>query len=396
MKKSTAKRLVMTAISLVIILSGCSESTGETYVDESAVREKYESIDENSVVDSMKTDDKSLVFLQGNFSSSADSFYICQYGDKIKVSLSSGEVVSMCDTTGCVHDENTSKDCLIYQSVNNIICTENGYYYTDYSQSGKLFFKSGDSSKEVFENTFFTDKEKEINPDHETDFSAFIHGNTMYIVGQVYMYTVDTETMKQSSEPAVISDSPIFNADTADGQFWITNENLELIRYDMNSGKTYKIDDTVWRVFCCGEKVYYVKAENDGNSIYVCNSDGSDCKRLIENVNLSFSVTEKSIYYSTDDGVYIFNLSDGTSEKIDLSLTYENGEDFSINATKNLYLINSGSSDYVYLLSYNQITGERCYNALFAITKDTTQYKAISLGIWAQEDEFSEGRVISY
>jgi hypothetical protein len=210
------------------------------------------------------------------------------------------------------------------------------------------------------------------------------------------MYTVDTETMKQSSEPAVISDSPIFNADTADGQFWITNENLELIRYDMNSGKTYKIDDTVWRVFCCGEKVYYVKAENDGNSIYVCNSDGSDYKKIIENVNLSFSVTEKSIYYSTNDGVYIFNLSDGTSEKIDLSLTYENGEDFSINATKNLYLINSASSDYVYLLSYNQITGERCYNALFAITKDTTQYKAISLGIWAQEDEFSEGKVISY
>ena len=62
---------------------------------------------------------------------------------------------------------------------------------------------------------------------------------------------------------------------------------------------------------------------------------------------------------------------------------------------RRIVILSCPSSQYVYVLDYCSVTGEKCYNALFRIKKDTADYDAISLGIWYQP-EGQNGSIISY
>ena len=103
----------------------------------------------------------------------------------------------------------------------------------------------------------------------------------------------------------------------------------------------------------------------------------------------------ESYYYLTTDGLYSCDLSGGNAKKISLELTYENGERYMASDFGTVQLISCPSSRFIYLLDYTKSTGDKCYNALFRIDKETNAVSATSLGIWYQPENGRE-EMLSY
>jgi hypothetical protein len=178
--------------------------------------------------------------------------------------------------------------------------------------------------------------------------------------------------------------------------FYVTNENLELISYDMKSGALKKLADKVWRIQACNDSLYYMKTDEGKNSVFKSDPDGSNEKKLISDTELSMYVTDKSFFYLTTDGLYSCDLSGGNVKKISLELTYENNEQYVTRDLGTVQLISCPSSRFIYLLDYTQNSGYKCYNALFRIDKETNEVSATSLGIWYQPEGGGKEEILSY
>lgn len=383
------------ALLATLLMTSCTASGKDGYVNEEEVKDKFE----NSVIkpndDIIETDEKAKVFLMTNYSVSSDQLMIFEPGNKKTIELSTGMISSFCNIPGCSHDDNAMDTCIEYKPLNNPVLTKEGMYYTNYFEPDKLHYSSAGEDKTVFENTFYTDKEKELEPDAKTGFGIFIRGETMYVTGMTYFYTVDISTMKQTCEPVIISESPIWNADVYGDMFYVTNENLELISYNMKSGEKRKLSDKVWRIQACEDGLFYIKTDGDVNSIYRSSADGSGETKLVSDTQLSMYVTEEHIYYLSEDGLNVCDRTGGNTKNIRTELTYENGEEYVPSVHGQAQLISCPSSKYIYLLDYTKSTGEKCYNALFKIDKQSGEYTAISLGIWYQPNGGKE-EIISY
>jgi hypothetical protein len=385
------KRFIFIIIT-VLLFSSCSSDSANSYVDVEKTNERI-NVEKNNE-ENINIDDKAKIFLS-NCSIASNHIILCEQDNKKRIDLNTGEISSLCDIPGCAHDINNSKGCIEFQPLNNLICSSQGIYYTNYSEPGKLHYKTDNEDKVVYENSFFTEKEKEIDPDAKTAFSMFVRDDKMYIVGQVYFYTVDLKTFKQTCEPVVITDSPIWNADVYDEYFYITNENLELIRYDMKNRKKEKMSDKVWRIQANSKGLYYIKSDGEQQSLFFTKNGEKSETKLIPDVGLNMYVTESNIYYTSKDGIYKSDPEGKNAVKIELSLTYDNGEKYNLQDSRDIQLITCPSSAHIYLLDYKKTTGEKCYNALFSIDKKTNDCKAISLGIWYQPIGGNE-EILSY
>lgn len=389
------KKLIPIIFTSLTLLTACVEKSDSGYVDVSRAEQQYSSAASEQSAEELLLDDKAKVFLHSGYSVSSNQFAVFEQDRKKLIDLNTGIISSFCNIPGCPHDDTAIDTCKEYMPINNPIFTKDGMYYTNYFYPGKLFFKSAGEEKTVFENTFYTDKEAELEPDAKTGCGFFIRGETIYVTGMTYFYTVDISTMKQTCEPVVISESPIWNADVSGDMFYVTNENLELISYDMKSGELKKLADKVWRIQACDDSLYYIKTDEGKNSVFKSNPDGSNEKKLISDTELSMYVTDKSIYYLTNDGLYSYDLSSGNAKKISLELTYENGERYMASDFGTTQLISCPSSRFIYLLDYTKSTGDKCYNALFRIDKETNEVRATSLGIWYQPENGRE-EILSY
>ena len=377
------------------MLCSCGSSDNGSYIDTKEASGKFESAISSEAVEAPFDDDKARVFLGTNYSYSSSQFAIFEQDRKKLIDLSTGIISSFCDIPGCPHDDTAIDTCKEYMPINNPIFTKDGMYYTNYFSPGKLYFKSAGEEKVVFENTFYTDKEAELEPDAKTGCGFFIRGEIIYVTGMTYFYTVDISTMKQTCEPVIISQSPIWNADVNGDIFYVTNENLELISYDMKSGELKKLADKVWRIQACDDSLYYIKTDEGNNSVFKSDPDGSNEKKLVFDTELSMYVTGKRIYYLRADGLYSCDLSGENAKKISLELTYENGEQYVTSDFGTVQLISCPSSKFIYLLDYTKSTGDKCCNALFRIDKETNEVSATSLGIWYQPENGRE-EILSY
>lgn len=384
------KKLIPIIFASLTLLTACADSSDSKYVDVSKAEQQYSSTKSEPPAEELLLDDKAKVFLHSGYSFSSNQFAVFETDSKKMIDLNTGIISSFCDIPGCPHDDTAIDTCKEYMSINNPIFTKDGMYYTNYFSPGKLFFKSAGEEEVVFENTFYTDKEAELEPDAKTGCGFFIRGETLYVTGMTYFYTVNIGTMKQSCEPVIISESPIWNADISGDMFYVTNENLELISYDMKSGELKKLADKVWRIQACDDSLYYIKTDDGNNSVFKSDPDGSNEKKLVSDTELSMYVTDKYIYYLTADGLYSSDLSGGNAKKISLELTYENNEQYVTRDFGTVQLISCPSSRFIYLLDYTKSTGDKCYNALFRIDKETNEVSATSLGIWYQPENGKE------
>ena len=384
------KKLIPIIFASLTLLTACADSSDSKYVDVSKAEQQYSSTKSEPPAEELLLDDKAKVFLHSGYSFSSNQFAVFETDSKKMIDLNTGIISSFCDIPGCPHDDTAIDTCKEYMSINNPIFTKDGMYYTNYFSPGKLFFKSAGEEEVVFEITFYTDKEAELEPDAKTGCGFFIRGETLYVTGMTYFYTVNIGTMKQSCEPVIISESPIWNADISGDMFYVTNENLELISYDMKSGELKKLADKVWRIQACDDSLYYIKTDDGNNSVFKSDPDGSNEKKLVSDTELSMYVTDKYIYYLTADGLYSSDLSGGNAKKISLELTYENNEQYVTRDFGTVQLISCPSSRFIYLLDYTKSTGDKCYNALFRIDKETNEVSATSLGIWYQPENGKE------
>ena len=390
------KRLITILSATLTLLTACAENADSGYVDVSRAEQQYSAAQSEPPAEELLLDDRAKVFLQTGYSLSSTQLAIFETNSRRLVDLNTGVISSFCDIPGCPHDDTATDTCLEYQPINSPHFANGGMYYTKYFSPGKLFFRSNGEERPVFENTFYTDKEAELEPDAKTGCGFFIRGETLYVTGMTYFYTVDIGTMKQSCEPVIISESPIWNADISGDMFYVTNENLELISYDMKSGELKKLADKVWRIQACDDSLYYIKTDDGKNSVFKSDPDGSNEKKLVSDTELSMYVTDKYIYYLTADGLYSSDLSGGNAKKISLELTYENNEQYVTRDFGTVQLISCPSSRFIYLLDYTKSTGDKCYNALFRIDKETNEVSATSLGIWYQPEGGGKEEILSY
>ncbi len=400
------KRIFILITAIALMLSGCSSDTptdsagGDAYIDVDKLKSEYNETLDEGTVDSLEIDDHAHVFcgLGYYLTVSQNQLLMSSQESKKVIDLSSGNITSFCDIPGCAHDVNTSEGCLEYELLNSMTYTKDGIYYTDYKKPGKLFYKSGSKTDVVFENTYYNDKDKELEPGHETGFVFFIRGDTMYIRSLTYFYTVDMKTMEQTCEPVTLTDSPISNADTCGDYYYITNSNFELIAYNMKTATLKKYADKVLRIQACDDGLYYIKEGKSGLDIYFCDSDGENEVKLIEGVWPNMFVTDERIFYVKPDGLYVYDKKTKQSQQLELSLKYQNGEDYITQDFSLVTLFSCPSSDNIYFVDYALITGEKHMNALFVINKATLKTRAISLGIYDSSNGYFSGigQIVTY
>lgn len=390
------KYLVLTA---ALMLCSCSEHNESVYLDVSEIEEKLSSASELTVTDTVDIDDSALVFLHSAYSFSSDRFIICEYDTKLNIDLASGIVSTLCDVPGCVHDPNNSKDCFVYRNISSPHLTREGMYFTEYNSEVNcgICFKSGSKTETVFKNDFRSDLDRELEPDGDTaGCRYFIRDGVMYAMGLNWFYTVDMQTMTKTCEPVLLGESPIFNADVYGDKFYYSNENLELYSYDMKTAENKKLADKVWRLQPSVDGLYYLEAtEGNRENVMYLPYDEGEAKQIAQDAYIEMYVTDKSVYYLTDSGLMQYDKASKTVKKIELSITYENGEKYDMKGISYVKLISCPSSEYVYLLDYDVATGAEHRNTLFRIKKDISEVRGISLGIYMQSDG-DKGRIISW
>lgn len=364
---------------LCILLSGCYSSGGSSYVDISDLDGEISRSQLDICFNGYKYDDKPMTFLGSKFALTPEYLYIIELRSKKKIDLKTGRMSSVCELPGCIHDVNKSDNCGEFEKFNPVFASENGLYITKSDSPGKLFLRDHTGEREVFENTFYTELNAAYNPDEKTSFSGFVHNGTMYLIGYCYMYTVDLNSMKPTSEPVVVTDCGINSAAVSGDMFWLINENLELIRYDMKNDKIEKVDDKVIRLRCDEEGAYYLKFDDDGSSLYFCGNGESAGKKLFDADSGDFCVTDNSIYYFSSDGLYMSSKNGENTQKIELKHTYSDGSEYAYHGTSDCWFIENSSCDSVFLVDYSQNTGLIHANAMFAIKKDTVDYQSVGL-----------------
>ena len=249
----------------------------------------------------------------------------------------------------------------------------------------------------MFRNDFRSDLDRKLEPGGSVESCRyFIRDGMLYAMGLNWFYTVDMQTMTKTCEPVLLGESPIFNADVYGDKFYYSNENLELYAYDMKTAENNKLADKVWRLQPSADGLYYLEATdtNRENLMYLP-YDGGEAKQIARETYIEMYVTDKSVYYLTDSGLMQYDKASKTAKKIELSLTYENGEQYGMEGLSYAKLISCPSSEYVYLLDYDVATGTEHRNTLFRIKKDTDEAHGISLGIYYQ-GEGDKGRIISW
>lgn len=366
-------RIAVMLTALCMLLSGCY-SSGGSYVDVSGLDGEISRSELDICFDGYKYDDKPMTFLGSKFALTPEYLYIIELRSKKKIDLKTGRVSSVCEQPGCIHDINKSDSCGEFERFNPVFACENGLYITKPDSPGKLFLREPTGEREVFENTFYTELDAAYAPDEKTSFSGFVHNGTLYLIGYCYMYTVDIDSMKPTSEPVVITDCGINSAAVSGDMLWLINERLELIRYDMKNEKIEKVDDKVIRLRCDEEGAYYLKFDDDGSSLYLCGNGEAAGKSLFAAASGDFCVTEDSIYYFSADGLYMSGKNGENAQKIELKHTYSDGSEYSFHGASDCWFIENSSCGSIFLADCSEPRG-----AIFVIKRDSADYQSVGL-----------------
>ncbi|MBR1764262.1 MAG: hypothetical protein IJ746_02605 [Ruminococcus sp.] len=386
-------------LAAALALTACSESSSEGYVDVGELEESLEAANTREIADTVETFDRGLVFLNWGYSFSDKEFILSEgQGIRKRIDLSNGMISSLCDIPACAHDEEISKDCFEYRPVNSFTPTRDGMYFTDFEKNGRLILRRDGREETVYTNTYYDELDEKLEPEGKSAFRFFYRDGLFYLFGQDWFYTVDAATMQQQCDPVKLSSSPIWNADVWGELLYITNEDMELICYNMKTGELTKLGDRVSRIQACEEGLYYLSPyQNEAGdwrfALSLCDHGSARGNELLDDILISFFVTDENVYYMKPDGVYIYSKESGESERLPLAYTYENGYKYKFSDYS--HMVSCPSSEYVYVLSYNIDTGSEWTNTLFRIKKDTAEFEVISLGIYYQAWD-AEPEILSY
>lgn len=346
-------------------------------------------------------DDHAVSLLNDTLTVNQQYLYCRGMNDSFRISLQTGNAEYLCAVPGCLHGVNDT-GCEMYCRNPQLLCTDNGLIQAS-GWKFRIFSEDwlhGDRTETLFwENTFYTELDETTNPSNPR-----ANGMIRYFDGQYYMQTMNSlsriDPDSGESSVRVISDSQIFTADGSGGDFWFTNEGLELMHWDTKTGKTEKLADYATVCACNSQYVFYdcVTQDADGTrsrSLMRCGRDGQNAVCVIPDfqcVNGRFAVTEQSVYYYQDgayeNGQYRFgqlwhcDLNGGDLHEIPLDLTHTDGKQHSETTQTNIQMLNCKSCDTIFLLdaaAANEGCVER--DALFLIKKDTDTVQAVDLGL---------------
>ena len=346
-------------------------------------------------------DDHAASLMNSALTVNQQYLYCSGFDDSFRIDLQTGAAEYLCAVPGCLHGVNDA-GCEMYRRNRQLLGTDNGviqasgWYFRAYSED----WLHGDRSETLFwVNEFFTELDKTMNPS-----SPRATGIIRYFDGQYYMQTTNSFTRidpaSGESSAQVISDSQIFSVDGSGGEFWFTNEGLELMHWDTKTGKTEKLADRIAACACNAQYVFYDRITEATNGKTVRrlmrrDRDGQNETCIIEDfqcMNARFAVTEQSIYYYQDgayeNGQYHFgkllrcDLDGGNLHEIPLDLIHTDGKPHSETAQTGISMLNCKSCNTIFLLDAapaNEGCVER--DALFLIKKDTDEVQAVDLGI---------------
>ncbi|MDR0983947.1 MAG: DUF5050 domain-containing protein, partial [Ruminococcus sp.] len=325
----------------VAIISGCSDDgNGSEYVDVDEYNEKVKNISDVLNIDTSgyKYDDSGVTLVSHGFTFN-DKFTFINL-QKNKVNLSNGRVQSICDVPGCLHNINYSENCLEKIDMQSPKATKDGIYFIS---ENKFFLRQSGKDKLIFENTYYTEYEEEAYPEEVKGdntkcllSSILLKDDTVYVFAPSYFYEYDINTGNMS-EPIQIFDSEnasvIMSVDVENGCIFMSNENLELFSYNIETKKLEKITDKVGIMQSKNGKLYYTKWNETAKSSDICSYDLKDKNetKISENCQTNFCLTDKSIYYQTaDDNEHILksDLDGKNTEKIKLEYTFDDGKKF--------------------------------------------------------------------
>jgi hypothetical protein len=356
------------------------------YINASEYEKNIANQAENMDVDTsnLSYDDSGYMGVGGQYTADKNFLYV----DQVKINLSNGRVQSICNIPGCVHDVNYSPGCLERVEMRSPKATNAGIYFC---KDNSLYLRSDNEDKIIFTNSFCTEYEETNFPDTKYFLHALIiRKNIIYVLGTTYFFSYNLDT-KTASEPVVISKSPIHTGDICGDYLLITNENMELISHNINTGETKKLDDKVTVVKSQSDKIFYVKWENYTESdigtpiLYSANADGENVAKVIENCYVYFTVTENSIYFTkwnhTDRNYYKADIDGKNEQKIVLK-TPENATEISPDTWFNIY--SRADINSIFLANYLRPSSdmpeeELQQNMLFIIKKDSVECAGLAL-----------------
>jgi hypothetical protein len=237
---------------LFAVISGCSDGNGSKYVDVDEYNEKVKNISDVLNIDTSgyKYDDSGVTLISHGFTFN-DKFAFIN-SQKNKVNLSNGRVQSICDVPGCLHNINYSENCLEKIDMQSPKATKDGIYFIS---ENKFFLRQSGKDKLIFENTYYTEYEEKAYPEEVKGdntkcllSSILLKDDTAYVFAPSYFYEYDINSGNMS-EPIQIFDSDnasvIMSTAVENGCIFMSNENLELFSYNIETKKLEKITDKV-------------------------------------------------------------------------------------------------------------------------------------------------------
>lgn len=334
------------------------------------------------------------------------SFYCIDSMIGFKLDFSTGILGEYCDVPGCIHSIN-SKGCKYKTEIAAKTNTVDGWY--EFISDTLYYTENGGQRKSIYKNTYYNEYNEKYSqkPEDKTYIGGIIKGNSAYITGGYWIQMLSLDTL-ETTVPIDIEGDGIMLSDVV-GDFWfVVNQNLELIRYNLLNGESQKMGDKVWGVMCTDEYVYYV-VESDNRNIYRMSVDGTgESELIIKDASAQFYVSDSHIFYAVYGdgrmcgGIYICDIDGQNPQKIELSFAYKDGTEYKVeNQSLNSYIFTSSPSiDYLFIIDNEKYSGEMNENALFIVDKETGEVISVSLGIFYQDtsdpEVFDEGHILTY
>ena len=363
------KYLLSLLLLLMITLNGCTSKTDNSskYVDLDSAKQDIEENRLEIQNDNFLYDNKPYNVMKMNSTIDSDYFYTFE-NPHIKIDLQSGRIRYICENPGCAHTYN-SPNCLSYQNLSSPVATTNGIFCV---QDNKVILLHDNNEDIIFENSYYTDYEKETYPDNMSVLSALtIYGDCLYIIGPTYFFTYNLKTTEING-PHELCDSICMSMAVTAEYLYYSNDSLELFQQDIKTNSITKLDDKVGQVCVNNDNVYYIKYINYDTEktpcLYRINNDGTDPQKLIEDCWVNYCIAGDHIYYQSfleSRNVYVSKL-DG-SDKTQIKLEY-NGMDLS----DSINIFSIDSLDNVFMVSdFDKV--------FFIFDAGSAEYKAVAL-----------------
>lgn len=311
-------------ILLVIIVCVCIfyfDKTEMKYADTANLKQNYEEKQENLDVQisDFDYDDKSYRLSTLGYTYDSDYLYLSRSAPWYIINLKSGRVETMCKIPGCKHlNEPSCTDSLERYSC---VATGEGIYFI---REGKLWLRTDDKEKELFEGDFYTEFEELYFPDSPSDISSLlIRDNDIYLLGPTFFYIYDRESGEVSEPVKMNSDSACLGFVVTDEWIYYINAGNELFGGPIETMEFEKLEDMVTGIEVYDNKLYYVKwnSELGSGQLYVSEKD-SVGELLLEQCYVNFVIADTGIYYQkniNDDRVYLCDHNGNPLDEIQLT-----------------------------------------------------------------------------